>query len=338
MEKKALTIIDIARLAGVSKSTVSRVLTNDPNVKPETSEKVQRVMAKYDYYPNQLARSLVTNRSSTVGLVTPFRNKSFSRNKFFREVFRGLSNTMRQRGYDILVSSGTGVELDTIKKFVNTDKVAGITLLYSIPDDPSLHYLVKNEVPFSLIGYCDDFDAINLVTTDYEKMVEDVVLDLVGKGCERVAFLMGDSGLSTTLAQLRGFENARRKSDMPPDDDLYAYKIFSEKDAFHVLDAWRAKHKMPRAILAHDELIGCAVIQYCKQYGLHIPDDIAMVCLEDGMLTNLMDVSAVNLDYNKMGELSGDLLIDTIESKKMPQCLPIDYTYIQRASTSIPLR
>ena len=123
-----LTIMSVARMAGVSKSTVSRVLNNEPTVKPKTREQVLRVIEESGYMPNEIARSLVRQRSNLVGLITPFQVTSFYRNEYFRDVLRGVNNVLKEQEYDVILSPGNGVELDAIKKFVKTYHVGGIIL------------------------------------------------------------------------------------------------------------------------------------------------------------------------------------------------------------------
>ena len=104
--KKNLTIVDIAQLSGVSKSTVSRVLNNEPKVKPDTKERVLQVIEENGYFPNELARTLVRSKSKLIGLIRPFQSRTFYQSAFFRDIFVGIGTQLKEFDYDIITASG----------------------------------------------------------------------------------------------------------------------------------------------------------------------------------------------------------------------------------------
>ncbi|MEG1632159.1 MAG: LacI family DNA-binding transcriptional regulator [Hydrogenoanaerobacterium sp.] len=328
--KKDITIVDIANWAGVSKSTVSRVLTKDPKVKPQTRDDIIRVIEKSGYYPNEIARSLVKQKSNTIGLITPFQMKSFYYNEFFRDVFKGISNTLREQEYDVLMSSGKGVELDTIRKFVHTNRVAGIVLLYSIHDDPSLHYLVENSIPFSLIGCCDDFEEINLVTYDYGSAMREIMESLLGDGYKKIAFMVSDSGLSTAKAYMESYSAMLKKAGLPLAAAYMPTGLYGEAEVNAVMEGYRIAGNLPEAVIVSDESICGAFISYCQRQSIRIPEDIKIFSLEESRLNRLLGISSVSLDYIKMGEIAGELLVNTIEGIEHTHRVQLDYQIIQR--------
>lgn len=330
--EKNLTIIDIANMSGVSKSTVSRVLNRDPKVKPETYNQVIRVIEKCGYFPSEVARTLVRQKSSTIGLITPFQMKSFYHNEFFRDVFTGLSNVLRIHEYDILISSGKGVELDTIKKFVHKNHVAGIVLLYSIHNDPSLHYLVEHKIPFSLVGCCEEFPDINLVTYDYAQAMREIMQSLLGNGYRKIAFMVADKGLSTTTAYIHSYQEMLCAAGTPLPSYL-SMGLYGEEEVYAMMNSYKLDGSMPDAVIVNDDSIASAFISYCRENQLDIPGDIKLFSLEESRLNRLLGVSSIRMDYVKMGEIAGSLLMSTLQEKEHAHKVQLDYQLIQRDST-----
>lgn len=308
-----LTIIDIARMAGVSKSTVSRVLNNEPRVKPETKEAVLKVIEESGYFPSEVARTLVKSKSKLVGLITPFQCRSFYRNELFRDAFTGLTQVLKKYDYDIITSSGSGVELDTIQKFVRTYHVCGVILLYTIPDDPSLHYLLENHVPFSVIGACEGFTGINQVTYDYQAAMVEIVDSLLEQNRTRIAFFASDTGLSTTRSYIEGYRTGLERRGMPVLEKYLLDGMEEEQAIYSALRRYQHTHTMPDAIIASDDIICCHLLRFCQEEKIRIPEDMALFSLENGPVNEAVGISCINLDYIRMGNLAGKMLIDTVE-------------------------
>ncbi|NCE65063.1 LacI family transcriptional regulator [Pseudoflavonifractor sp. 524-17] len=327
-----LTIIDIARLAGVSKSTVSRVLNNEPNVKPKTKEVVLRVIGENGYLPNEMARTLVKSKSKLVGLITPFQCRSFYRNEYFRDVFTGLSNVFKAQAYDILTASGSGVELDTIKKFALTYHVCGIVLLYSIPDDPSLHYLVDNRIPFSLIGACEGFSDINQVTYNFRAAMREIMETLIRQGRHKIAFFASDTGLATTRAYLDGYTTALAKAGLPLLEHYLAGGLDDEAAVCTAMERFRHSGQTPDAVIVSADAICLDLLRYCRRKGIRVPGDLAVFSLENGPSNEILDISSLDLDYIEMGALAGKMLADTMQTGKTNR-IELRHRVIHRGSS-----
>jgi len=128
-----VTVNDVAELAGVSPSTVSRVISNNPKISQETRDKVQKCMEELGYYPNAIARSLARSMTGTIGVIMPTRKEDLFLNPFFPEALRGIVKGASAEGYDLLLSTNTekSGELTVIKNFIRGSKVDGIILMSS---------------------------------------------------------------------------------------------------------------------------------------------------------------------------------------------------------------
>ena len=157
-KRQRVTIKDVAREAGVSPSTVSRVISNNPRISRKTTENVLLHMKRLGYHPNAIARNLARNSSRTIGLIMPDRPGEALLNPFFPEALRGIIKAATKASYDILLSSTPPGSDDfrTVRELVSTAKVDGILLMTSKIENKSIEYLREMEFPFSVIGspYC----------------------------------------------------------------------------------------------------------------------------------------------------------------------------------------
>ncbi len=330
--KKNLTIMNVARMAGVSKSTVSRVLNNESTVKAKTREQVLRVIEESGYMPNEIARSLVRQKSNLVGLITPFQVTSFYRNEYFRDVLRGINSVLKKEAYDVILSPGNGVELDAIKKFVKTYHVCGIILLYSIPDDPSIQYLIDNEIPFVVIGESEGFSDICQVSYDYRSAMFDIVNNFIRQGCRKIAFFPSNTGISTVRSYIMGYIKALQAYDIPFESRYLVEHQDNLEDIKKTISCFKENNTMPEAIIVHGDAVCLDLLSYCKAEGIRIPEDLAVFSLENGPANEMLEISSLDLNYIEMGSLASRLLLEMLEGEKASRhCL--DYKIYYRNSS-----
>lgn len=330
--KKSLTILDIARLSGVSKSTVSRVLNNEPKVRPKTKDRVLQVIEENGYFPNEIARTLVRSKSKLVGLITPFQSRSFYQSEYFRDVFIGISSQLKKSDYDIITASGSGEELEAIKKFAQTYHTCGIILLYSVPDDPSLHYLLDNQIPFSLVGACEGFSGINQVAPNFHGAIMQVVDDLLRRGRSNISLWVSDPGLATERSYISGYCDAMSRHQIPVQQNYFAGGLYTESDVMNLLQRYRTDDNMPNAIIAGNDAICCDLLYCCQQLNIRIPEELAVFSLENGPANDILGISSLDLDYIGIGTMAAKILLDSLDGGDAVQSHP-GYQIIHRNST-----
>lgn len=181
---KSITIKDVAQKAGVSPSTVSRVISNDTRISENTKKKVIKVMQELNYYPNSIARRLANKKTDTIGVVMPYGTEDILMNPFFQESLRGISIVSSEKCYDILISTShkNEDEIDILKCLIKGNKVDGLILTRSNEHDEAIKYLRDNKFPFVLIGSCLEYDDIPSVDNDNEKASYELTSYLIEKG------------------------------------------------------------------------------------------------------------------------------------------------------------
>ena len=158
----AITIKDVAKLANVAPSTVSRVIANSPRISENTKKRVRDAMDELKYHPNFIARSLASQSTKVIGLVLPHSSGVFFQNPFFSEVIQGLSEGVHDNHYAFQMTSGK-TEFDSyegVVQMVQGGRVDGIILLYSMIDDKIMEYLTKRKFPFVVIGKPYDMTSL----------------------------------------------------------------------------------------------------------------------------------------------------------------------------------
>lgn len=221
----SVTIKDVARVAGVSPSTVSRVISNSPSISEKTKTKVRTIMDELKYYPNMNARSLVNSTSRIIGLVLPDNTDTFYQNPFFPTVLRGMNEVANEEKYTLLLSSGNTEDerLDRIKTMVFGKQVDGLIFLYSKINDKIIHFLKEIDFPFVVIG-TPSIKAVNSVDNDNEDMSYEVTSQIIKQGRKKIAFVGGEKSLNFIELRYEGYRKALEEHGIEVDQSL----VFNE--------------------------------------------------------------------------------------------------------------
>ena len=190
----AVTIKDVAQLAGVSPSTVSRVISNHPKISPATKKRVRDVMNKLDYHPNIMAKSLVSKNTKTIGLVLPYSSDNLFINPFFSEVLRGMLAYANNKNYDLLLSSARNQseELEAINRMVLGRRIDGVVLMSPSRDDVIVKKLMEYEFPFVLLGRSLEYPDVLSVNNDNIKAAFDLTNYLLLQGHQKIGIVTGN--------------------------------------------------------------------------------------------------------------------------------------------------
>ena len=204
-----ITIKDVAKLANVSPSTVSRVLADNPKISDATKEKVYRVMDKLEYKPNQIARSLANKSTKTLGLLLSNTDDDLFQNPFSISLMKGISMYARKKGYFIMYtySNKENEEVDVLRELVQSKWVDGIILTTVRQNDKCIEFLRNEKHPFVVIGKPDDnIDDILWVNNDNVGAMYNVVKTLIEKKHKKIIFIGGKKEFTVTKHRLDGYK------------------------------------------------------------------------------------------------------------------------------------
>lgn len=329
-----VTIKDVARVANVSPSTVSRVIADNPKISEETKQRVYKAMEKLNYHPNAIARSLANKTTKTLGLILPNTSEDLFTNPFFIQVMRGISLYSQKKGYYIMYSYSDNEEeeVNFIKKYINSKWVDGIILLTARQNDKCISYLQEVGHPFVIIGRPEKTDNVLWVDNDNFKAMYDVVSHLIEKGNRDIAFIGGPHRLNVTKDRLEGYLRALQVRGLSSDERLIHEVDFSETSGYEAMKDI-LQYKIPDAVVTTDDLIAFGALKAINEKGLK---KIAVVGFNNTPLAAYQSptLSSVDIKAEELGYHAAQLLINKLENKKnVKEHYIVETKFIEREST-----
>lgn len=312
------TIKDVAKLAGVNPSTVSRVIANNPKISAETTEKVHQAMKELKYRPNAIARSLV-NQSQTkiIGIILPSNNESLFHNPFFIQAISSISVYAQDHGYYIMHghSREENKEIEILKELVNSQWVDGIILTTVRDNDKCIQYLNETHKPYAVIGKPQDAEHTYWVDNDNVKSMYDATCHMIKKGHKKIAFIGGSEEFKVNKERLQGYKTAMEKHHLPVDDTMIYTKDDSESCGAEGM-AYFLRIFTPDVVMTTDDLIAFGA---CQQAYIVLDKYIPVVGFNNTPVSMYRNpaFSTVDIFANKLGKYAAKLLIDQLEETKM---------------------
>lgn len=312
------TIKDVAARAGVSPSTVSRVVSNHPRISEKTKRQVRLAMEELGYHPNVLARSLAKKSAEAIGVLIPSTTEEFFLNPFFPELLRGISEVTKREGYDILLTtSGSGREdQQSLERMIHGKRVDGVLLLSSRMHDPLMQVLKEHPFPVTLVGRPEIDLPITWVNNDNIDAGYQATRHLIGLGHQRIGFLGGDEALLVTRDRLHGYHLALDEAGIPTDRRLMFSSSFMEQGGYMGMMRLLALPDRPTAVVASDDLLAFGAMRAAGELGYRIPEDIAVVGFNNVKLCEMSNPSLTSVDVHiyELGKKAALLLIDQVRN------------------------
>lgn len=335
-----VTLADVAKLVGVDRSTVSRVLAGSETVRvrPETRERILAAAEALNYRPNALARALRTARSFTLGLVLPQTD-----NPVFTDMIGGVEAAARARGYSILITRVSGASArEALSQMAVANRVDGLLMISFDSDSVLESALTGLSVPVVMInrravngaGYVvhDSFRAA-LLATRY----------LIAAGHKRILHLAGRIDGFNGSQRLAGHRAALTEAGLRPDDDLILHAGYEAERAADILseylDAHAEDRKLPTAIFAATLVTAAGAQRTLHEKGYELPRDFSLITLNDGLLATLVfpQLTTVALQSAEMGRQGATMLIDQIvESARPREIVLAPVGIVERQSVTSP--
>ena len=334
MATEKLTIRQIAQLAGASRSSVSRVLNNHPNVSPETREKVQKVIDETGYQPDPIARSLSGRRSQIIGLVIPLAIRSLFDDPFFPRLIQGISQACNSHDYtlSLFLFHSREEEEKLFDGIAHNQLLDGVIVTATRTGDALIPRLLDSQMPLVVQGRYDD-PRVSYVDVDNVTGAATAVAHLLRLGHERIATVAGP--LDSTAAQDRkqGYLDALRDRGRPVDEALLASGDFTQAGGYEAMQ--RLLPQRPDAVFVASDTMAMGVLQAIRGAGLGVPDDIALVGFDDLPQATMVEpaLTTVRQPVHRAGGLAVELLIERLENgAKLPRRLVLPTELVVRDS------
>jgi DNA-binding LacI/PurR family transcriptional regulator len=311
---------DIARLARVSQSTVSRVLTGDVGVDAETAHRVRTAIDEANYRPDNAARSLRNRKSGLIGLVVKRPAGGLNEDPFFAsltaEIIDALSDTPYSLCLEQTTESAQGAVYDDL---LRTRRVDGLILVESEARDSRIARLQADHFPFVLIGNPAMIGESNSaaegvwsVDNDNVEAADVAVRHLIDEGYRRIGFLAGPEGMTVGQDRAVGFRRALARYGLAGSVRHCDFGLEHAREAAHI---WLREPNRPEALLALDDFLGLGVVLAARQLGLAIPADVALVSFNDGAFCKVLEcgLTSVNLNIPAIVRESCTRLLELID-------------------------
>ena len=318
----AVTIKDVAALAGVSPSTVSRTCKDNPSISRETKEKVRKAMLQLGYEPNFQASNLASQNSKTIGIILPPSDRETFENPFFLETIRGISQFCNGRQYISTIVTGQNSEelLGAIRTMVRSGQVDGFILLYSKADDAIIEYLNEEGLLYVLVGKAQQFANLTIYIDNDNvlagKEATDYLYDL---GHRKIAYLGSESIKLFSADRKTGYQLSMLQHDLVAEKKY----IIEVNDVY--LDECKPLLEMlqsedrPSAIVVSDDILAVSLERVCIQCGLSIPEDLSIISFNDSLFARLTHPPLTSIDVNscQLGIEAASQLINHIENPNL---------------------
>jgi DNA-binding LacI/PurR family transcriptional regulator len=314
-----LTIEDIARLTGVSRSTVSRVLNGQPRVRTAVRDQVKKVISTYGYTPQVAARQLVTQKARTIGIVSPDNAYHLFSNPIFTLMGQGVGQACSQRGYHSLLFMGQhDMDEQALFSLLRGRQFDGVVLISGERNDSCPMFLQKIGMPYVRIGHDPERDDLKYIDIDNAEAARMAVNHLISLGHRRIALLRGLEKDICTSARYEGYKQALEEAGIPLDPELVGDGNCTVAGGYETTQRFLQLAEPPTALFSSNDMTVPGVIRATVERGLRVPNDLAIVGFDDLPQTTMIfpELTTVSQPYVEMGSRAAALLIDQLEKEK----------------------
>jgi LacI family transcriptional regulator len=311
----ATTLHEVARRAGVSAMTVSRVVNGRGSVDSETRQRVEEAIQALDYVPNRIARGLISQKTQTIGIIVPD-----IVNPFFAPVVRGAESAARKAGYRILLCNSEGdlrLEREYIEDLV-AHRVEGLLLApASDRSQSSIQSLLRGGFPLVLIDRALPDADCDLIVSDNAHGARRLIEHLIAIGHREIAHVCDAEDTSTGRERLRGYREALEAARIPFQPELVIRTTVDRIGGYRAAQEILARDPLPTAIFAVNNMTAVGTMEALRERGLSVPKDMGLVCFDDvehlAVLSPILTV--IDQPAETFGSLGVQLLLERMTGK-----------------------
>jgi LacI family transcriptional regulator len=305
---------EVARVAGVSKATVSRVLNNSSRISEKTRSRVQEVINSLNYEPNYIARSLSKQKTHSIGVIL-----EDIMNPFFTQVAKGVETVLKENGYTMLMTSSGFVyeeELELTRTLLRY-KVDGILITPVQADSLAINILKTRKTPFFIMNAKTEDPSVNWIDSDNLSGSYMAIQYLLKLGHRRFLCLFSNK-LQGTRDRLEGFKRGIAEKGLSLSDQILLGDAAFREDGYKLIDRYIHEHgvaSLPSAIVAVNDTTAIGAMDCLLEHGLRIPEDVSIIGYDDIYVASLTRVPLTTIHQSKfrMGEIAAKGLLEIIK-------------------------
>jgi LacI family transcriptional regulator len=329
-----MKIEEIAKLSGVSRSTVSRVLNDDPNVKESTRARVMDMIQRMNYRPNVVARRLASGRTHIIGLVIPTAVSALFTDPFFPGLIQGVASACNAREHSVMLwLAEPDQERRTIHQIANNGLLDGVVIASSWIDDPLQQTLVESGLPFMLVGRYAANSSVSYVDVDNLNSAREAVAHLLRLGRRRVGTITGRHNMIVGADRRAGYEAALRERGLVVDPALIVESDFTEMGGY--MAAQRLIGQEPDAIFVASDSMAIGALRALHEAGRSVPEEVAVVGFDDMPFAARANppLTTIRQPIQRTGQVAAETLMEMIEARTtQPRRIILPTELVIRAS------
>jgi DNA-binding LacI/PurR family transcriptional regulator len=337
MSSSSVTIKDIARMLGISKSTVSRALSEHSDVNAETRQKVLEVARQLNYSPNAIALNLKQQRTNTIGVIIPE-----TVNRFFAKAIGGIQRIANLAGYNVMICQSDEsyvTEKNNLQSLIAAH-VDGVIISVSSETDRTDHFdkLLQRNIPVVFFDRISESLQTSQVVTDNYEIAFEGTEHLIAQGCTRIAIIAGPQNLYVSKNRFAGYLDALRKHNIPIRDQYIIHSQFHSGDIEAYTRQLINLPQRPDAVFAINDYAAIEMMHVFKKNGLKIPEDIAVLGFNNEHICKFSEpaLSSIELSSYDMGTTAAELLLKQIKGEtREPERKLIKSRLVIRESTHL---
>ena len=313
----SLTLEESAKLSGVSRSTVSRVVNDQPNVREEVRIRVWEVIQETGYEPHAAARSLATRRSRIISVIIPESVTILFTEPFFGLLLSGVTSACNTKRYNLMLSlfNDPAGEEEMYQRVMRSGYVDGAIVASTRFDDPLIPKLMQDEIPFVSAGRHPD-ERVSYVDIDNVTAAHMAVEHLIHLGHLRIGTITGPLNMASGRDRLEGYRQALEQHRIPADDSLIVEGDYTEGSGRVCMQ--RLLPASPTAVFAASDSMAVGAMKVMRAVGVRIPHDVALVGFDDVRVATAVDpaLTTVRQPIERLGSMAADLLLNRLEDPR----------------------
>jgi LacI family transcriptional regulator len=308
------TLEEVAQLAGVSRSTVSRVVNDHPNVRPEVRERVWQVIREVGYQPHAAARSLVTNRTQIIGMIIPEAVTTLFADPFFPLLLRGATEACNAYQYQLMLSlfTANADRQEIYQRILRSGYLDGVLVASASLEDPIVPNLLRDHIPFISVGRYPD-ERVHYVDVDNVGGARMAVEHLIRLGHRRIATITGRLDMIHGQDRLSGYRQALEARGIPVVEELIVEGDYTE--ASGTMGMQRLLPASPTAVFVASDMMAVGALKALRQAGWQVPQDIALVSFDDIPIASAIEpaLTTVRQPIERMGSIAVEVLLSALD-------------------------
>jgi len=329
------SIKDIARVAGVSHSTVSRALRKSPLVNPKTTAEIQKIAEDLGYQPSAVARGLVTRKTYTIGVVV-----TTIADPFVSEVVIGIELAANDHGYSVILANSNADparEKSVVHSFAER-RVDGIVVTSSRVGVLYTPLLAQMMVPIVLINNQHPGEFVHSVMIDNVQGSREATAHLIGLGHRRIAYIGDQYGHQSDAERMQGYREGLDCAGLPFVPELVVHGDSRPEEAIVAMDKLLALDDPPTAVFCYNDMTALGVLRSMHIHGVRVPEDISIVGFDDLFIASYTQpqLTTVRQPMRKMGRMAMESLLKLMSGQTSAESVKVPAELIVRESTAPP--